>query len=189
MNRVILVRHAEPQIEIEVPASAWSLTARGEESTRRLIPRLATLRPGVIWSSPERKALQTAGLLAEGLELSLQQDDRFSEQGADVGQFLTDYAEFRALVRHHFEHPDEVVLRGESSRAAGERFGEGVTSILEAGSREVPVIVSHGRIMASWLSSITGEPAMEIWTRFRMPDLVEVDLDAKRYRSIPVDLV
>lgn len=189
MNRVILVRHAEPQVEIEIPASAWSLTTRGEQSTRRLVHRLATLRPGMIVASPERKALQTAALLVEGLELSLQQDERFSEQGADVGAFYPDYADFRARVEEHFARPDEVVFRGESSHAAAERFANGVASIGEQSINGVPVIVSHGRIMASWLASVTGEPAIGIWDALRMPDLLEVDLDTKRYRSIPIDLV
>jgi 2,3-bisphosphoglycerate-dependent phosphoglycerate mutase len=189
MNRVILVRHAEPQVEIEIPAAAWSLTTRGEQATRRLVPRLASLRPGVVVTSPERKALQTAGLLAEGLELSLQQDERFSEQGAEVGEFFPDYSDFRARVEEHFARPDEVVFRGESSHAAADRFASGVASLRESATTGVPIIVSHGRIMASWLASVTGEPALGIWTSLRMPDLIEVDLDTLRYRSIPVDLV
>ena len=189
MNRVILVRHAEPQIETEIPASAWSLTTRGESATRRLVPRIAALRPSTIIASPERKALQTAGLLAEGLEISLQQDERFSEQGADIGDFYPDYAQFRAIVEQHFNRPEEVVFRGESASSAAARFANGIAAVRESSRTGTPVIVSHGRIMASWLAGISGQPPIEVWTALRMPDLIEVDLDTSQFRSLPVDLV
>lgn len=188
MPRVMLVRHAEPHIDIDRPAAEWSLTPRGVSSTQRLAVELLEANPSLIVASPERKALETARILAGALDLPIDQDERFSEQGAEAGQFLTDYAEFRALVRHHFDHPDQVVLRQESSHAAGERFADALRARLET-TVGVPVIVSHGRIMASWLASLTGSHAWEIWTALRLPDLLDVDIDGGTYRSIDVPLV
>ncbi len=79
-------------------------------------------------------------------------------------------------------------MRGESARAAGLRFADAVQSLLVRPEGEVPVIVSHGRIMSSWLGSVSGIFAWEIWTELRMPDLIEVDLAAKTFRSIDVPL-
>ena len=188
MPRVMLVRHAEPHIDIDLPAAEWSLTPRGVASTQRLAVELLAANPSLIIASPERKALETARILAGALDVPIEQDERFSEQGAEAGQFLTDYAEFRALVRHHFDHPDEVVLRQESSHAARERFGEAVDARLETAASGVPVIVSHGRIMASWLASLTGSSAWEIWTALRLPDLLDVDIDGRTYRSVDIPL-
>lgn len=189
MRRVLLVRHAEPHIEIDLPASEWSLTPRGVASTQRLAAELMALRPALIVASPERKALQTAHVLAGELNLPIEIDEHFSEQGAEAGQFLTDYAEFRALVRHHFDHPDEVVLRQESSRAAADRFGAALDDRLRVLTPDdVPVIVSHGRIMASWLASLTDTEAWEIWTALRLPDLLDVDLDAGTFLSVDIPL-
>ncbi|MDQ3442046.1 MAG: phosphoglycerate mutase family protein [Chloroflexota bacterium] len=187
MHRVLLVRHAEPNIDIDQPAGEWSLTPRGVASTQRLAVELKAAYPALIVASPERKALETAQILGEELNLPIEQDARFSEQGAEAGQFLTDYAEFRALVRYHFDHPDEVVLRQETSHAAGERFAEALLTRLEPlGSPGPPVIVSHGRIMASWLASLTGSGAWDIWTALRLPDLLDVDIDGKTFRSLDV---
>lgn len=183
--RIVLVRHAEPEIEVDVPAEAWPLTVRGIESTRRLVPALRELGPTRIVASPERKAIETAEVLAGELALPVAQDTRFAEQGAEAGQFLTDYSAFRDLVRQHFAQPDEVVMRGESARAAGARFAAGVEACVGTG---LPVVVSHGRIIASWLAAVTGEPAWALWTGLRMPDLIEVDLSAPSFRSIPVPL-
>ncbi len=187
MQRVMLVRHAEPHIDVSLPAAEWSLTPRGVARARLLATVLIDANPSLIVASPERKALETARILAGELNVPIEQDERFSEQGAEAGQFLTDYAEFRALVRHHFDHPDEIVLRQESSRAAGARFGEAIGARLEAGgSTGVPVVVSHGRIMASWLAFLTGANAWDIWTGLRLPDLLDVDVERGTSRSIDV---
>lgn len=189
MNRVMLVRHAEPDIDIALPAADWALTARGVASTQRLAIELARFRPPRVIASPERKALETARILAGALDIPIELDDRFAEQGADAGQFLADYAEFRALVRRHFDRPEEVVLRGESAHAAGERFASGVRSSLETmAPADLPVIVSHGRIIASWLASLTGSSAWDIWTELRLPDLLDVDIDGKTFRSVEIPL-
>jgi len=186
MQRLMLVRHAEPQIEIDQPASEWTLTPRGVASTQRLAGVLKESAPTFVVASPERKALETARILAGELDIPIERDERLSEQGAEAGQFLTDYAEFRALVRHHFDHPDEVVMRQESSRAAGARFAAAVRERVEVDG--LPVIVSHGRIMASWLASVCGADAWQIWSELRLPDLLEVDLDAGTYRPVPLPL-
>jgi broad specificity phosphatase PhoE len=128
-------------------------------------------------------------LIAESLELPMSIDERIAEQGAGPDEFLEDYNEFRALVRQHFESPDDLVFRREPSRAAGERFGQCVASCRErAEGTDVPVLVSHGRIMASWLGSLVNRPAWDIWNEFRMPDLIEVHLDKATYRAHEVPL-
>lgn len=189
MQGVILVRHAEPQIDIDQPASEWPLTLRGTASARNLAGALPALGAARIVASPERKAMETARVLADALGLPLAQDERFSEQGAEAGQFLTDYAEFRSLVRHHFDHPDEVVLRQESSNDAGVRFGAAVDEHRQTpGADGALVIVSHGRIMASWLASVTRADAWPIWTGFRLPDLLDVDVDGRTFRAVDFPL-
>jgi broad specificity phosphatase PhoE len=188
MTTVLLVRHAEPSIDIELPAAEWSLTERGIRSTNLLATELASFRPTVIIASPERKAIDTARLLSDSLGIPCEQEDRFSEHGADPGEFLADYGEFRALVKRHFDHPDQMIMRGESAHAAGLRFGDAIQSWLERSPAELPVIVSHGRILSSWLGSVSGTSAWEIWTELRMPDLIQVNLTARTYRSIDVPL-
>jgi len=192
MNRVLLVRHAEPHVDIDLPAAEWSLTPRGVASTQRLAVTLKDANASLIVASPERKAIETARILAGELNLPIEQDERFSEQGAEAGQFLTDYAEFRALVRHHFDHPDKVVLRRESSHAASERFAAALRARFDSSGRATPsppVIVSHGRIMASWLAALTGSGAWDIWTVLRLPDLLDVDLDTGTFRAVNIPLV
>jgi broad specificity phosphatase PhoE len=189
MNRLIVVRHAEPDIDTGKPAAEWPLTSRGVASSRRLATVLSGLHPTVIVASPERKAVETAMLIAESLELPMSIDERIAEQGAGPDEFLEDYNDFRELVRRHFEQSDDLVFRQEPSRVAGERFGQCVASCMErAGGTDVPVLVSHGRIMASWLGRLCKQSSWDIWNEFRMPDLIEVDLDRATYRAHEVPL-
>jgi len=187
MDRLLLVRHAEPEIHPDVPASEWRLTSRAMASTNQLAAVLLAFGPTRIVASPERKARETGRILADALQLPIGEDAQFAEQGAGPHEFLDDYREFRALVRDHFNRPDEVVMRQESSLAAGNRFGEGVKAL--DGEGAVPVVVTHGRIMASWLSALSGANAWDIWTGLRMPDLIEVDLEARAFRRIEFPLV
>jgi broad specificity phosphatase PhoE len=155
-------------------------------STNRLAAVLTAFEPTRIVASPERKAVETGRILADALQLPLGEAAHFSEQGAGPHEFIDDYRAFRSLVRDHFNRPDEVIMRHESSLAAGRRFGEGVKAL--DGRDAVPVIVTHGRIMASWLSALSGANAWDIWTGLRMPDLVEVDLEARAFRRIDFPL-
>jgi broad specificity phosphatase PhoE len=188
MKRVMLVRHAEPRIEADIPAEDWALTSRGIAAANRLASELARLGPTIILASPERKAVETANILSAVLGLPIEQEERFSEHGAGPGEFLADYAEFRDLVKRHFDHSDDVVMRQESSRDAGARFAEALASWLTTPPTDVPVTVSHGRIMSSWLGGLTETSAWDIWTNLRMPDLIEVDLDRKTFRTIDFPL-
>lgn len=187
MERLILVRHAEPEISPRLEAAAWPLTSRGEIAVRRLATILSGLEPGWIVSSPERKARETAALLAESLEIPVAEEPLIAEQGAGPDEFIQDYGDFRERVRAHFAQPDEVVFRNEAAAAAANRMSVCVDQCGDAGG--VPVLVSHGRIMASWLASLTGQDAWAIWNDFRMPDLIEVDLKARTFRSHDVPLI
>lgn len=189
MDRIVLVRHAEPDIDPQVAAADWGLTARGVQASRRLAVVLSGLNPGWIVTSPERKARETAALLAESLEIPVETDERLAEHGAGPNEFFADYNEFRQLVEAHFAHPDQVVFRGEASSTAAARFGNSVTDCAARLDHGMPVLVSHGRIIASWLSGMSGHPATEIWNELRMPDLIEVDLQRGTFVSHHVSLI
>jgi 2,3-bisphosphoglycerate-dependent phosphoglycerate mutase len=187
MERLILVRHAEPEVNPSLAAAEWSLTSRGEFAVRRLATVLSGFHPGWIVTSPERKARETAALLAESLEIPVGEDPLLAEHGAGPDEFIADYGVFRQLVQEHFAQPRLAVFRNEAAADAAQRMSICVDQCRDAGG--VPVLVSHGRIMASWLADLTGQDAWEIWNGFRLPDLIEVDLQASTFRSHDVPLI
>lgn len=187
MERLILVRHAEPHISPDLDAAAWPLTSRGEIAVRHLATVLSDLKPDWIVTSPERKARETAALIAESLEIPVAEEPLIAEQGAGPDEFIADYGEFRDRVRAHFDRPEEVVFRNEAAADAVRRMAMCVDQCGDA--EGVPVLVTHGRIMASWLGSLTGQDAWQIWNDLRMPDLIEVDLADRSFRSYVVPLM
>ena len=187
MNRLLLVRHAEPEIDVAVPSSLWPLTARGIASAGRLATAAAEFTPTCVISSPEVKAVETGRVVATALGLPIEVDDHFAEHGAGPDQFIADYREFRAIVRRYFDEPRAVVFRDESCNAAAARFDAGVMEVI-ARNDGTPIVVTHGRIMSSWLAIVSGGTAWDIWTGLRMPDLIEVELDAMAFRTVAFSL-
>jgi 2,3-bisphosphoglycerate-dependent phosphoglycerate mutase len=187
MERLILVRHAEPEVNPAQAAAEWPLTARGELATRRLATVLSGFQPDWIITSPERKARETAALIAESLEIPVADDPLIAEHGAGPDEFILDYGKFRDLVQEHFAHPTVAVFRDEAAADAARRMAECVDQAVDA--EGLPVLVSHGRIMASWLAELTGQDAWEIWTGFHLPELIEVDLASRTFRSYDVPLI
>jgi glucosyl-3-phosphoglycerate phosphatase len=62
MAKIFLIRHGEPEIRgVLLGQSDPSLSAFGREQAREV---LADLRPGIVWTSPLRRARETAALVA-----------------------------------------------------------------------------------------------------------------------------
>ena len=70
MRKVILIKHAKPLVQENVPSHDWSLSEDGRAKALLLAERLRPLAPGLVISSKEPKALQTAQILAQALGLS-----------------------------------------------------------------------------------------------------------------------
>ncbi len=68
----LYISHPQVQIDPQVPVPDWNLSARGRERTLAAarLPWVAEFRR--IISSPERKAVETAGILAEAAGLRVE---------------------------------------------------------------------------------------------------------------------
>ena len=177
MSRFLFVRHAQPEIDPERPASDWSLSKSGRLAARELAFAIGSLAPGMVVTSPERKAVETGAEIAAVLDLGLTIDDGLREQGLTSLPLVSD-AEFQEAVERHFREPERVVLGDESSSAAGQRLGRALNALGRSAADVygMPVIVTHGRALASFLARLTGDDAITIWRSLRMPDAFVVDL-------------
>ncbi|MGC4191663.1 MAG: histidine phosphatase family protein [Thermomicrobiales bacterium] len=173
---LIVVRHASPLVQPEVPPNAWSLSPKGCWDAQALGVQLRPFGPLRIVTSPELKAMQTGEAILSGDAPAT--DEAFGEQGLGTVPFLPGDA-FRNRVIAHFRYPNERVLGEESSVDAAMRFDRGVNRLL--GNRiggSIPVVVSHGRIVSAWLAACAAPEDSEtvaaetIWTDLRMPDVI-----------------
>lgn len=178
MDRLVLVRHAMPDLEPEVPAERWRLGCGGRAAARSLGP----LMPGPAYyaASDEPKAVQTAQEIAGRLDVAI--DPRFAE----VRRRHVWSDEYRTLarayvegVRHDGWEPHAQVI---------DRFAAGVGhhAALAAARGCALVIYTHGMALTVWLASripLDPSPA-RFWEALRFPDVVDVDLTAKTARRL-----
>jgi broad specificity phosphatase PhoE len=187
MSRVLLVRHAEPEIIPAQPSELWTLSAKGRTSARELALKLGPLNPGVIVVSPESKAWQTGAEIAAVLDLGTVAHEGLREQSSGTAPWFDDPFAFKEAVRDHFARRDEIVLGDESVRDAAGRMQTAVDETLASHDAQgVPVFVTHGRILSAWVTTVLGEPerAFEIWSELRLPDALLVDIERRTVQWI-----
>lgn len=176
MPRLCLVRHTTPLIDPDLPAEEWGVGEEGRAQVDEILPTLEEIGATIIVTSPEPKARITAEILAHGTGLALQIDDDLKEQGLGTVPWYGGHDEFHSIVRNHFALPERIILGSESSRAAAQRFDRAVKGLIK---NEVPVLVSHGRIMSAWLTTQIDLDAFEIWQNLKMPDALLVDMNTR----------
>lgn len=181
-RHVMLVRHAMPILIPEQPAGSWPLGDEGRAQAFDLGERLLPFAPDLVVTSIERKARETGDAIAAGLALERHIVDGFHEQGGDTVPFIDDPDELRATVERHFDLSDRAVLGAETSRDAAKRFKTALDRVVrQFPMAQLPVVVSHGRIMAAFLGQLTGRDPWDIWRELALPDLFQVDLEAGRF--------
>lgn len=173
VSRLVLLRHAMPQVSATAPPSRWPLSQEGCRASYALRPRLRELFDDAqaTWlTSSEVKAQQTMSLAA-GVEPEV--DARLDE------------------VRRPAEPIGEAALAARRAWVAGrvDRRHEGWESPAEAAvrfdaalrSRAVAplCVASHGMVITAWLIASgrleAGDRAAAYWSELQLPDLIVVE--------------
>lgn len=166
-----LVRHAAPAIDPEVEPASWPLDP-GRTHEVGLLARSGVL-PGdgrARWcSSPEPKAISTAGLLTDTLALSGQVEvvGDLREQHRPAG-WVDDFA-----VRNHRSLVCEDVPSAsgwESSASTRARVAAAARTLMVDTLGDL-VLVGHGTAWTLLISELTSRPVdLAAWERMGLPD-------------------
>ncbi|MFM7521613.1 MAG: histidine phosphatase family protein [Planctomycetota bacterium] len=164
--RQVLVRHGESvsnaegrvQGQAQVPLS--SLGARQAAAVARWAAGLpADGAVDEVWSSPLRRARQTADVIAEALGLPVSVEERLAELHAGIfeGHLWADLAvRFPAeLAAWQAGDPDYVIPGGESRGALAARGRAALESLALRPARTI-VVVAHGGLLTAALGSLVG---------------------------------
>jgi broad specificity phosphatase PhoE len=152
----IFVRHAEVQLRPDAPASTWELTDEGRAAAEELALRLP--RVPLVLSSPEAKAVGTAGPIARANGVELVVDERLRE--VERAGNLPSYEEHVAAVARYLD--GEPVDGWEPREQAEARFREAVAGVDDA------VVVTHGTVLALFLGLDHAQ-----WRAMRLPEVYE----------------
>ena len=172
MNDLILVRHSEPEIQPDKPASAWRLSERGRTKAKLLAEELYGFSPASIWCSKEPKAIETAQILAGALDAPLHIIDGLEEHHRSSVPYFPALDEFEHAIERFFQNPDKLVLGDETARQALRRFTAAIDRIIANGIAETPIVVTHGTVMTLYTATVSGVEPMCFWRSLETPYFV-----------------
>lgn len=130
VTEILLVRHADCYDGITETADP-PLSALGREQAARLAARVEKLKPAAVYSSPYRRAIETARALTDDVRV----DPRLVEMDLEVGEDGT--LDLR-------ETPGSVV----------ERMRAAIDEIIENHAGARVVVVSHGAAIVAYLTDV-----------------------------------
>lgn len=168
MSTLILVRHCQAAgQEPEAP-----LTPVGQRQARDLAQFLSAYSVDAIVTSAYLRAQQTAQPLADRLHLSVKVDPRLNERILSPCPIVN----WREVVRDSFTDPN---LRAPGGESANDVLGRAWPALKQrlSGSSVLPVVVTHGNLLALVLHSIDPGFGYLGWEDLSNPDVYRVDVD------------
>jgi broad specificity phosphatase PhoE len=159
------IRHGQSVYNAEGRIQGQSnvpLSDLGLRQSQAAADALAGLPIDALYSSPLRRAVQTAEAVAEALGLPIQTDDRLKEIHAGIFQDMR-RCEIEDVYPEETAHwmsqnPDYVIPGGESRRQLMERGMAAFHDIARRDHHRV-VVVAHGRMMVVTLKGLLNIPA------------------------------
>jgi len=170
-----LVRHGETDANV---SGVWQgstdspLNARGQTQARALARRIAReqLPISLIYSSPLRRARQTAEFIAEALDaFPIVLDSGLAEYHLGEWEGLTyeQLKDEKHLWDRMAEDPDFMPPGGESPRQFATRLLNSIQTIVDQNAGETVAVVGHGGALATALSMILDQNGAA-WRQYQM---------------------
>ena len=157
-DSVLYLSHAQVAIDPAIPVPDWSLSAVGRTRTERfaLSPRLGGVT--AIYSSGERKAVETAAILADRLGVPFTVVAPLHENDRSATGYLPP-PRFEAVADRFFAEPETSVLGWERAVDAQARVLAAVRAILDRDMTSGDLLLAaHGGVGALLLAQLSGAP-------------------------------
>lgn len=179
MSKLILIKHAPPQREPDVSSHDWKLSDAGRAKAATLAQRLQPQAAQRVFTSDEPKAIETGEIIAAALGVpteilpDLHEHDRSNVPQMPTRDFISSMALF-------FKRRNELVLGRETAEQAERRVTRAIEGIMATHVNEHIAIVTHGTVLALYLSSLLRTDAFELWRRWGLPSYVVIDRETRR---------
>ena len=169
-GKLILIKHAAPDLVPDVPAEQWRLSEKGRASCGPLAESLRPYAPSVVIASEEPKASETGELLARDLSVpfhtapTLHEHDRSNVPHLRSGEFIS-------LMEVMFRRPNQLVLGKETAAGALKRFRNALDDVLEqyGADGKTVAVVTHGTVIALLLEQLGNRRAFDVWRAMKLP--------------------
>ncbi len=158
----LYITHPQVQIDPAVPVPDWGLSARGRERMVQVADRPWVKGLARIVSSGERKAIETAEILAASAGICVEIDESLHENDRSATGFLEPVA-FEAAADWFFAHPTESYRGWERAVDAQNRIVSSVCAILRDHDPLAPLaFVGHGAVGTLLKCHLAGQPIARI---------------------------
>lgn len=149
------VTHPQVQVDANVPVPEWGLSEIGRTRAFAMLdqPWLGSIRR--IVSSAERKAMETAEILAAHLRLAIEVRQRMHENDRSATGFLPP-PEFEIVADQFFADPHESVRGWERAIDAQQRIVSEVDAVLRTNDAGDVAFVGHGGVGTLLLLTLSG---------------------------------
>jgi broad specificity phosphatase PhoE len=157
VTSVFFITHPEIVVDSLIPVPQWRLSPRGVARVQRMLEQAWVAEIGYIVTSEERKAVDTAELLAGHLALSYVTRADLGENDRSATGYLP-REEFEATADLFFAHPDQSVRGWEPAHNAQARIVGAIDGILEGAPPVNMAVIAHGGVGALLLCRLKGVP-------------------------------
>ena len=185
VRKLVLVRHSQPQVEPAIPAAKWRLSELGRRRAKSMAAGLRDYRANAVWCSREPKAVETAEIIADALDVPLRVREGLEEHQRCNVPFFPTTQEFEQAVQAFFAKPCRLVLGTETARQAADRFAAAIEEVLDVDPADA-IVVTHGTVMALYAARVADVQPMSFWRALKTPCVVEVELPKMRVGPIVV---
>ena len=148
------ITHPQVQIDANVPVPEWGLSEIGQARAVAMLdqPWVGPIRR--IVSSVERKAIETAEILAKHLGLAVEVREAMHENDRSATGFLPP-PEFEAVADRFFANPHKSIRGWERAIDAQQRIVSEVEAVLDAAVGGDIAFVGHGGVGTLLLLSLS----------------------------------
>jgi broad specificity phosphatase PhoE len=149
------ITHPQVQIDADIPVPEWGLSEIGRARAVAMLdqPWIGSIRRVV--SSAERKAIETAEILARHLGLAVEVREAMHENDRSATGFLPP-PEFEAVADQFFANPHKSIRGWERAIDAQQRIVGEVEAVLGAADTGDIAFVGHGGVGTLLLLSLSG---------------------------------
>jgi len=149
------ITHPQVQIDADIPVPEWGLSEIGRARAVAMLdqPWIGSIRRVV--SSAERKAIETAEILARHLGLAVEVRERMHENDRSATGFLPP-PEFEAVADQFFANPHKSIRGWERAIDAQQRILSEAEAVLGAADSSDIAFVGHGGVGTLLLLSLSG---------------------------------
>ena len=156
--RVLYLSHPQVAIDPAVPVPDWPLSAVGLARVEQFAASSGLAGVTALYSSAERKAIDTGTILAERLGAPLAIVAAMHENDRSATGFLPP-ERFEAVADRFFAEPETSMLGWERAMDAQARIVACVRGVLERDATEGDILLArHGGVGALLLAHLLGEP-------------------------------